>query len=196
MTRYLALALAFALSSAPALAQGNTQAPFADPTARETVIEYGGPEPVVIETGDGPITIEALIAETPAQRQRGLMWREQLADDAGMLFDFERVQPVSIWMENTLIPLDIIYIREDGTIAKIIAHAQPRSRRQLMSGVPVLSVLEVGGGRAAALGVEPGDLVRHDLFGTVQDDAATTPTPDSAATQEAPQGGETQPEEG
>lgn len=195
MTRFLALALAFALSAGASLAQDNAPAFAGDPAARETVIEYGGPEPVVIETADGAVTIQALIAETPAQRQRGLMWREELAPDAGMLFDFERVQPVSIWMRNTLISLDILYIREDGTIAKIIAHAQPRSERQLLSGVPVLSVLEIGAGRAEELGIEPGDLVRHALFGTVE---TGEPAQESAAEpgEAETESAETQPQEG
>lgn len=192
MTRFIALALSFVLSAGLAQAQISLDTPAGDPAARETVIEYGGPEPVVIETSQGPVTISALIADTEARRQRGLMWREEMAPDAGMLFDFEMVRPVSIWMRNTLIPLDILYIREDGTIAKIIAHAQPLSERQLLSGVPVLSVLEINAGRAAELGIEPGDLVRHPLFGTQQ---APAPAAGAGETdEEAP--AEAQPQEG
>lgn len=165
MTRLLALFLALLLPAGLALAQPVDLAT-ADPAARETVVEYGGPEPVVIETGEGAVTISALIAETPSQRQRGLMWREELAPDSGMLFDFQVEQPVSIWMRNTLISLDILYIRPDGTIAKIIAHAQPGSRRQLLSGEPVIAVLEINAGRAAELGIAPGDQVRHAMFDT------------------------------
>ena len=158
-----------------------------DPTAPDAVVEYGGPEPVTIETAGGPVTLTVELAETPQARQRGLMHRESLAPDAGMLFDFEQERVVSIWMENTLIPLDIVYIRSDGTIAKIITGAQPMSRRQLYSDVPVLSVLEIGAGRAAELGIAPGDLVRHAWFGTVQ-----APGADGQSAAEAPNSGEAQ----
>ena len=166
MKKLVFLSALLALVSAPALAQVTDF----DPTARDAVVEYGGPDDVVIETDEGPVTIIAEIAETPEQRQRGMMWREEIGDNEGMLFDFGEVRQVNIWMRNTLISLDVIYIREDGTIAKIIAHAQPLSRRQLRSDVPVASVLEIGPGRSEALGIEPGDLVRHDLFGTVDEE--------------------------
>ncbi len=150
----------------------------ADPTARETVVEYGGPDLVVIDTADGPVELIVEVAASDDARQRGLMHRESLDPDAGMLFDFQREQIVSIWMENTLIPLDILYIRADGRIAKIIAHAQPMSRRQLLSDFPVLSVLEINAGRSAELGISPGDIVRHALFGN---EATVQPEPEPEA---------------
>ncbi|TGY87958.1 DUF192 domain-containing protein [Marinicauda algicola] len=189
MIRFIALSLALVLTAGPVAAQIGDGAPPADPAARDAVVEYGGPETVVIETDEGPVSFTVEIAATEPARQRGLMWREELAPDAGMLFDFATVRPVSIWMRNTLIPLDIIYIRQDGTIAKIIAHAQPLSERQLLSGVPVRSVLEINAGRAAELGIEPGDLVRHAWFGTAQAPAG----PDAA---DAGTDGEAQPQEG
>lgn len=148
----------------------------ADPTAPGTVVEYGGPDLVVIDTANGPVEFTVELAISDEARQRGLMHREALDPDAGMLFDFQREQIVSIWMENTLIPLDILYIRADGRIAKIIAHAQPMSRRQLLSDFPVLSVLEINAGRSAELGIAPGDIVRHALFGN---DVADEPAPDA-----------------
>jgi uncharacterized protein len=143
----------------------------ADPTAPDAVVVYGGPDRVVIETAEGPVELTVEVAASDEARQRGLMHRESLDADAGMLFDFQREQIVSIWMENTLIPLDILYIRRDGRIAKIIAHAQPLSRRQLLSDFPVLSVLEINAGRSAELGIAPGDIVRHALFGNEVSDA-------------------------
>ncbi|MGY6629353.1 MAG: DUF192 domain-containing protein [Oceanicaulis sp.] len=137
----------------------------ADPTAPDAVVVFGGPDRVVVETAEGPVELTVEVAATDEARQRGLMHRESLDPDAGMLFDFQREQIVSIWMENTLIPLDILYIRRDGRIVKIIAHAQPMSRRQLLSDFPVLSVLEINAGRSAELGIAPGDIVRHALFG-------------------------------
>jgi len=129
-----------------------------DPTAPDAVVEYGGPEPLVIETGEGQsVTLTVELAETPQARQRGMMHRESLDPDAGMLFDFEVEQRVSIWMANTPLSLDLIYIRADGTIAKIAVGAVPFSRRSISSEVPVLS----------ELGIDPGDTVRHALFANV-----------------------------
>jgi len=108
------------------------------------------------------------VAETPQARQRGMMHRETLDPDAGMLFDFEFEQRVSIWMANTPLSLDLIYIRADGTIAKVAVGAVPFSRRSISSDVPVLSVLEINGGRSVELGIDPGDTVRHALFGNVE----------------------------
>ncbi|PWE18016.1 hypothetical protein DDZ18_05440 [Marinicauda salina] len=181
MTRLIALFAAFAFATASAAAQP------VDPTARDAVVEYGGPEPVVVETDAGPVRFSAEIADTPASRQRGMMWRESIAPDEAMLFDFGQVRPVTIWMRNTLIPLDIVYIRADGTIAKVVAHAQPRSLRQLPSDFPVIGVLEIAGGRAAQAGIAPGDLVRHAMFGTTEADAPETEAPADA---DASEGGE------
>jgi len=157
----------------------------ADPTAPDAVVVFGGPDRVVIETAEGPVELTVEVAATDEARQRGLMHREELDPDAGMLFDFQREQIVSIWMENTLIPLDILYIRRDGRIAKIIAHAQPLSRRQLLSDFPVLSVLEINAGRSAELGIAPGDIVRHALFGNeVTDEPDPAPEADAAVQDE------------
>ncbi|MEQ8404458.1 MAG: DUF192 domain-containing protein [Oceanicaulis sp.] len=158
-----------------------------DPTAPDAVVAYGGPEPLVIETGEGQsVTLTVELAETPQARQRGMMWREELDADAGMLFDFQIEQPVSIWMANTPLPLDLIYIRADGTIAKVAVGAVPFSRRSISSDVPVLAVLEINGGRSVELGIDPGDVVRHAWFGNVvpaevlDEPAAEAPEPASA----------------
>lgn len=165
--------LALMISTACATAQ------VFDPTAPDAVVEYGGPEALTIETQAGPVTLTVGLAETADARQRGLMHRESLGADEGLLFNFEQERVVSIWMENTLIPLDIVYIRSDGTIAKIVTGAVPLSRRQNFSDVPVLSVLEINSGRSAVLGIAPGDLVLHRWFGT-----AAAPV-DPAAPEEA-----------
>ena len=178
MKTFLTLLALASLSISSAYAQDGSTF---DPTARDAVVEYGGPDPVVIETDNGPVTISAELAITPEQRQRGMMWREEVPEGTGMLFDFGEERPVSIWMQNTLVSLDVIYIRSDGTIAKIIDHAQPLSRRRLLSDVPVAGVLEVGAGQAEVLGIEPGQLVRHDIFGTASADAeAAAPTEEEA----------------
>lgn len=161
--------LALGVFNACAVAQeeGSTSfVPAIDPTAPDAVVEYGGPEDVVIQTSDGQVMFNVELAESSDARSRGLMFREQMGEDAGMLFNFEQSRIVSIWMENTLIPLDIIYIREDGMIVKVITGAVPGSRRQLWSDVPVLSVLELNSGRAERAGIGPGDVVLHRWFGT------------------------------
>ena len=163
MTRMIA-ALAAPLAALAFIGCAHAQP--SDPTHPDAVVQYGGPDPIIIETAEGPVELIAEIADTEASRQRGLMHRESIGPNEAMLFDFEVEQPVAIWMANTLISLDILYVRADGTIAKIIAHAQPLSRRSLPSDFPVLGVIEIAGGRAGELGIAPGDLVRHALFGT------------------------------
>lgn len=106
------------------------------------------------------------LADTERERSRGLMYRTELAADAGMLFDFERERPVAMWMVNTFIPLDMLFIDARGVVVRIAENTEPRSRRHIESGQPVLAVLEVIGGTAARLGLAAGDRVEHPLFGT------------------------------
>ena len=116
---------------------------------------------LTIETASGGkygFAIE--IAQTPRQMAQGLMFREQLAPDAGMLFVLPATQTMSMWMKNTLIPLDMIFIRADGTIARIEANTAPLSLDPIVAGEPVASVLELAGGRAAQLGITAGARVK------------------------------------
>ena len=99
------------------------------------------------------------IASTTEEQAYGLMNRSELAPDRGMIFPFDPPRPASFWMKNTLIPLDMIFIRADGTIANIQANAVPLSLEPENSEGPVKAVLEIAGGRAAELGINPGDRV-------------------------------------
>ncbi|MEA3031315.1 MAG: uncharacterized protein QOG13_2640 [Sphingomonadales bacterium] len=99
------------------------------------------------------------VARTPAQQEQGLMNRRALGPDAGMLFPFDPPRPASFWMRNTLIPLDMIFIRPDGTIARIAANTVPLSETQVAVEAPMTAVLELRGGRAAELGIREGDRV-------------------------------------
>jgi uncharacterized membrane protein (UPF0127 family) len=98
------------------------------------------------------------VARTPAEQQRGLMFRESLAPDRGMIFPYDPPQPVAFWMKNTLIPLDMIFIRADGTIANIET-AVPLSLDSVPSAGDAAAVLEIAGGRSAELGIKAGDKV-------------------------------------
>jgi len=153
--------------------------PGVDPLAEDTVIRYGGPDPVIVDTAAGPVAFTVDIADTQITRARGMMWRDDLAPDAGMLFLHPQTQYLGYYMRNTLIPLDLLFIREDGEIAKIIVNAQPLSLRNLPSDTPVNAVLELAGGRSLEAGIEPGDIVRHPFFDNVETPAAV-PEPEAA----------------
>ncbi|HET7708850.1 MAG TPA: DUF192 domain-containing protein [Sphingomicrobium sp.] len=99
------------------------------------------------------------VARTPEEQARGLMHRQSLAPDRGMIFPYSPPQPVGFWMKNTLIPLDMIFIREDGTIASIAENTVPLSLELVPSVEPVVAVLEIAGGRSAELGIKAGDKV-------------------------------------
>jgi uncharacterized membrane protein (UPF0127 family) len=107
------------------------------------------------KSGDHRFTVE--VAATPAEQERGLMFRKSLAPDRGLIFPYAPAQEVAFWMKNTLIPLDMIFIRSDGTIARI-ATAKPLDLTPVPSGEPVSAVLEIRGGRAAELGIREGDV--------------------------------------
>jgi hypothetical protein len=112
-----------------------------------------------ISTGERKVVLRVEVARTDAQRQQGLMNRRSLGRDAGMVFQFPRATSGAFWMKNTLIPLDMIFIRADGTIARIAANTTPGSLQPVPAGEPVVAVLELRGGRAAELGIRAGDRV-------------------------------------
>lgn len=99
------------------------------------------------------------VARTSQEQSKGLMFRTELAPEAGMLFPFPTPKPASFWMKNTLIPLDLLFVRTDGSIESIAANAVPYLLDPISSGEPVVAVLELAGGRAAELGIGPGDVV-------------------------------------
>jgi uncharacterized membrane protein (UPF0127 family) len=123
-----------------------------------------GLEALTIVTASGRHAFQVEVMRTPDQRARGLMHRQFMPADRGMLFDFKQVEPVAMWMQNTYISLDMLFIRADGTVARIAERAEPLSTRTIPSGEPVLSVLELNAGIAEKLGIKPGDKVEHPLF--------------------------------
>lgn len=124
---------------------------------------------LIIETRSGAKIFRVELAQSQKEITTGLMFRKELAEDRGMLFAFGRPAPISMWMKNTFIPLDMIFIREDGRIANIEHNAAPHSLESRNSRGPITGVLEIGGGLSDKLGIAPGDLVRHEIFGTVTD---------------------------
>jgi len=125
----------------------------------------GPTEPLTIVTASGAHRFAVEVMRSDAQRELGLMYRRSLAADRGMLFAFGTVQPVMMWMKNTYIPLDMIFMDKTGHVASIVANARPLSEQILTSGVPVYSVLEVNAGTAAKIGLKLGDSVQNELFG-------------------------------
>jgi hypothetical protein len=121
---------------------------------------------LAIETAAGQrhrFTVE--LADSDEKRALGLMFRDRMAPDAGMLFDFKSDQPVAMWMRNTRLPLDMLFIARDGRVVNIRERAVPFSEESIYSDGPVRAVLELNGGTASRLGLRPGDRVRHALFG-------------------------------
>lgn len=123
-------------------------------------------QPLEIVTKSGVQVFSVEMATTDEEKQTGLMYRKELADGKGMLFDFDPEQEVSMWMKNTYVPLDMIFIRADGRILRIAENTEPLSTRIISSGGPARAVLEVVAGTAQKYGIRPGDRVGHPLFGS------------------------------
>lgn len=130
--------------------------PAAAPAAERATVE--------IASRSGVHIFAVEIAENDQERSKGLMYRKSLPEGQGMLFDFQREQDVAMWMKNTYVSLDMIFIRGDGRILRIAENTVPESERIISSGGPVRAVLEVVGGTARKLGIAAGDRVGHPIF--------------------------------
>jgi len=120
----------------------------------------------VFHTTKGDFAFNLEVADTEAQRERGLMFRTELAPDAGMLFDYHKEQLAAFWMQNTLIPLDMIFVAADGTVKTIHVNARPEDPTTIPSEVPVRFVIEIPGGRSQEIGLKVGDKFEHPRVGT------------------------------
>jgi len=118
---------------------------------------------IVSATGPHRFTVE--VAETPEQMEQGLMFRRTMAPDAGMLFDYKTPIVATMWMRNTLIPLDMLFVDTQGRIVNIHERAVPESLDVIAAAAPIRAVIELNGGTAARLGIAPGDHVKHSIFG-------------------------------
>jgi hypothetical protein len=124
---------------------------------------------LAIRSRDGTVhafTVE--LALTPQQQAFGLMFRRELAPDRGMLFLYDRLADHTMWMRNTLIPLDMLFIKPDGRVVHIAERTVPRSTTEISAGERVQAVLELRGGTAERLGIEPGATVLYPAFGTAR----------------------------
>ena len=159
--RLAALALVLAMAPPAAFAQ----LPRQNPATCKGQPELRPLQPLEILVAGKRTKFMVEIADDDTEREYGLMCRRGLAKDRGMLFDFKRMIPeTAFWMRNTLIPLDIIYIRQDGTVVSIARNARPLDETPLFSGGAIRAVLELPAGRAAELGLLPGDRILHRIF--------------------------------
>ena len=121
-------------------------------------------EIVIVQTHTGKHVFRMEVAADDASRELGLMHRRHLANNAGMLFDFRTAVMTAFWMKDTPLPLDMLFVRADGTISTIAANAVPFSTKEIFSAEPVRAVLEINGGLSKALGIAPGDQVQASFF--------------------------------
>jgi uncharacterized protein len=121
-------------------------------------------ETLILKTAGGDKTIDIELADTPDQKAMGLMYRTALADTAGMLFPYVPPTEITMWMKNTYISLDMVFIKSDGTVHRVEARTEPLSEKVIASGGACAAVLELAGGAAERLGIKAGDRVLHALF--------------------------------
>ena len=129
-----------------------------------SAMDFGPRETLTIVSNSKPIAFDIEVADNQAELSRGMMFRDVVPNNTGMLFKFGDPLIASIWMKNTSVFLDVIFVRADGRILKIEHSAKPYSLRSMTSEAPVTAVFEIGGGQANALGIRPGDVVQHSYF--------------------------------
>lgn len=156
----------FATLSAAGVYVAYDRATEAKPQSFQAAADEGHLELV---TASGVHVFDVEIAATPEKQAFGLMFRTTLPETKGMLFPHEAPREVTMWMRNTYIPLDMVFIRADGTVHRVEKRTEPLSERVISSQGPVAAVLEIAGGVSDKLGIKPGDKVRHPYF------AATAP---------------------
>jgi len=120
---------------------------------------------LTVETASGKHVYQVEVARDSRTQARGLMFRNSMPENHGMLFDFGTDRPLGFWMRNTYISLDIIFFRADGIVHRIAADAVPLSEKNIPSGIPLRYVLELNAGQARKIGLKPGDRISFDGLG-------------------------------
>jgi uncharacterized membrane protein (UPF0127 family) len=139
---------------------------FAAPASAESTA--AALESLIIETPSRNLVLAVEIADDPATRERGLMFRHSLPENQGMLFQYETPQRIAMWMKNTYISLDMIFIRADGSVSEVAAYTVPHSFDIIQAAEKVAAVLEVNAGLSERLGIRPGSVIRHRFFGNAR----------------------------
>lgn len=153
----LAAALLLLASAGPCVASTSKDAQQLDQAFSRSTLQ--------IATSDARLhKIDVWVADNDMRRMRGLMFVKELADDAGMLFIYPHPQPVGIWMKNTPLSLDILFVKADGRVHRVVENATPQSLETISSEGPVLAVIEIKAGSAARLKIRPGAQVIHPAF--------------------------------
>lgn len=140
--------------------------PVGSALSQEAMVLPVDPTPLVVQTGEADAKFSVEVADDSGERSRGLMFRKEMAADHGMLFVFQMQQPLAFWMKNTVLPLDLVFIDENGKVRAVLP-GTPFSEAPISPGEPVKYVLELNQGTAKRLGIDPGDQVDHPLIGTV-----------------------------
>ncbi len=132
--------------------------------ATAAVKAEGALQPLDILTASGPHQFQVELADTPTERATGLMHRKFMPRYQGMLFDFHAEEPVMMWMKNTYIPLDMVFVSRKGVVTKVASDTVPMSEEIISSGPPAYAVIEFNAGVAKEMAIAPGDEVRHPAF--------------------------------
>lgn len=168
-TLFVLFSLSLLLACASPIQEESQDTPIIDHNDPNAAISFDSSDaPLTVTTDKGSFSFTLEIAKTDLQQARGMMFRTEMADDQGMLFVYDRPKRHSFWMKNTLIPLDIIFVRSTGKVANIIANAEPQTETHRRSVGRALAVLEIRGGLAAELGLKKGDVLRHPIFNNVK----------------------------
>lgn len=122
-------------------------------------------ESLSINTASGPHRFKVEVMRTEPERERGLMYRKTMAADHGMLFEYQSEQPVTFWMHNTYLPLDLVFIDKGGRVLNVARDAKPMDESLIPSAGPALGVLELDAGTAKTIDLKAGDVVHHTMFG-------------------------------
>jgi hypothetical protein len=157
--RALVLALCLGVLGC-AIAAGDRREAAAQPQP----LERFATAPLVVHTASGPRSFTVELALTPSQQAQGLMFRRSLAPTAGMLFVYRPAQPISMWMMNTYVPLDMLFVAADRRIVRIVERTVPLSTETIPSGQPVMAVVELTAGAAARAGIKVGDRVESPVL--------------------------------